>query len=90
MQIPLYGIKMQMLTTNTGTKRTHWKYQDHIKVIGHSTWDQAKMPWVDGAMESQYIYQITAETIIRVLVAKMTTSGQYSTLIVLFLCRETG
>ena len=61
-----------------------------IKVIGHSTWNQNKVSWVDGTLESQYIYQITAETIILVLVATMATFGQCNTLIILFVCCETG
>ena len=61
-----------------------------IKVIGHSIWNQTKMSWVDDTMESQYIYQITAETIILVLVATMATFGQCKTLIILFVCRKTG
>lgn len=84
MQISLNGIKAQLRTTNMGIKRTYLEYQDHIKVIGHSTRDQTKMSWVDGTMESQCIYQITAEAIIPVLVAKIVTFGQCNTIAILF------
>ena len=81
MQISLNGIKAQLRTTNMGIKRTYLEYQDHIKVIRHSTLDQTKMPWVDGTMESQGIYLITAEAIILVLVAKIATFGQCNTIL---------
>ena len=86
----LNGIITQMLTTNLGLKRTHPEHQDHIEVIRHSTLKQTKMSWVDGTMEFQCVYQITAETIVLVLVAKMATFGQCNILLSCFCVEKQG